>query len=246
MDKRNYLDVVFAGIIENCQVVREPLTDDTYFAVLIPNKGQTLLDVISEGMSGLILNDICVVRSKFSNTNKVSSPVYNYDYGKIVLSFKPFNTQSGNTFATLSTAYKFIDSVFVPVVSIHHNSGSAFVELRVNTMSDETDSPAVNKSGEPKSVPKELDESTPYNNGGGESFTPFTEYFDNSKFLTSNRMYIYVSNSNYQDFTSMLRGKSENDKNEDANKVANPLLSISYRGLDSLFPSQCLQLAPLV
>lgn len=259
LEDKNYLDVVFSSLISKSIMLNTVISEDDYFAVLIPNKGQNILDVISPGMGGLVYKDICVVKGEFSTEDKDMSPVYDFSYGKIILTFKPFATSTGTeAIATLSTAYKLIDSVYVPVIALHRNGN--YVELKINTKSDIANKDiAVDQSEEPATVPKGLDNNSTENNtttpttpisttNTNEEEETVNETFKaNAKFLSSNRMYIYVSSANYQDFTSSVRGKGvvESDKNIDDNNVACPLLTIAYHGLDALYPSNCLRMVQL-
>ena len=52
-----------------------------------------------------------------------------------------------------------------------------------------------------------------------------------------------------QDYTASLVGKKTNNKNDaDANVlngIANPMIDVYYRGLDAMYPSDCLRIRNL-
>lgn len=288
-DSNNYMDTVFKALIKpGDDFLKRPINDDVYFTILLPTKGQDILDMIGPALPNLISTTI-LKSHKWSdpvNSSSDDDSIYNTNIPKIVLTFRPLDQYNiGDHNTALTSYYKFIDSVNVPIICFHReNQSDSYVEVRIDTRTVAAGT-VENKSPEPSDKPenldKALDDVAKEMTGSGskpgvigfdeqqpqqpakESYTRIVEHMEEPtqpveekpttaeanviksgfegkcQFPMKNVLYIYVSNSTMQDFTSLLKGKTDNL--DPKTNISNPMLSINYRGLDAMYPSNCIR-----
>lgn len=127
----NYLDVVFKSIIDNAVTLNHTFGPDTYIASLIPSRGHQLFEAIDRSIVSLIPSTYTTIVDKLSNTDKMKSVVYDYEIPKILVTFMDLSTD--DRYNTLTTAYRFITSVHVPVMSFTRKG--TFIDVDINTSS---------------------------------------------------------------------------------------------------------------
>lgn len=125
----NYLDVLFSSIITESRMIDSEFDVDNIISIILPSKGYQLFEVIDKSIVTLVPNGYITSLSKYSDTNSI---LYNFDVSKIVLSFKDFS--SDNQSKTLSSAYKKITSVHVPIINFSRKDEN--INVTINTMTE--------------------------------------------------------------------------------------------------------------
>lgn len=128
----NYLDVLFSSIITESRMIDSEFDVDNIISIILPSKGYQLFEVIDKSIVTLVPNEYITSLSKYSDTNSI---LYNFDVSKIVLSFKDFS--SDNQSKTLSSAYKKITSVHVPIINFSRKGEN--INVMVNTLTNDNE-----------------------------------------------------------------------------------------------------------
>ena len=123
----NYLDLLLSEMIRNCEV-DGVLDDDTYFTILIPASGLSVLDILSDTIAGLIQ---CTATISVGNWKNPDDCAYKKEFPKILLTFRPLNDSSDKVIAGLRSNYHYIDAVSVPYITLHKEQGAAYVQVRM-------------------------------------------------------------------------------------------------------------------
>ena len=220
MDTNNYMDLMLREMINMQMLENKEINDNTYFTMLIPDKGQSICDVVSNSLAGVLNSKYILTVHDWSKSDNEVSSAFNTSIPKILLSFRSLSENSVNDkISALNSVYNFIDSVSVPIICFHHeNQNDVYAEVRINTCSEE----AKETSGE--------------GSFNGKCQIP-----------NKNILYIYVSNNKVQDFTSNIKGKKavKNDSSDEnidpKTNIAHTMVSINYQGLDAMYPSNCIR-----
>ena len=159
-DSKNYLDALFTSMIEKARFYMgdAAFDNDTYFAIMIPAKGQNILDVISNSLAGLINQADLIWKCNWKDGKSIG---YDTLKPKILMSFRAINKDSyDDHLAALRTSYKYITQVSVPIITFHKDDPtSSYIEFRVDTRSqtgDYTDNNEGDK--DPQDTPDKLQE----------------------------------------------------------------------------------------
>lgn len=154
-DSNNYLDLVFSEMIDMARIQNIPLSNDSYFAIMLPEKGQNILDVISNSISGAVNQANMII---VSNWNDPNGPGFSKEIPKIIMSFRPLTQDTaGSHLSGLRSAYKYITEVSVPIITFHKEVGSSYIELRIDTRSQTADYTDNNEGDkDPQDTPENL------------------------------------------------------------------------------------------
>ena len=151
----NYLDLLLAEIIRKSSIDDE-LTDDTYFSVLIPASGLSVLDILSSSITGLLDAQATIVVDNWKNTDGYA---YKKTIPKILLTFRPLSSDSDTVIAALRSNYHYIAEVSVPYMTLHKEKDAAYVQVRIETRTNSADYQETTKGEEqPASEPEGLKE----------------------------------------------------------------------------------------
>ena len=239
MDTNNYMDLMLREMIDTQMLENRGINDDTYFTLLIPDKGQSICDVVSNSLSGVLKSKYILTSHDWTKSDNDTSSAFNTTIPKILLSFRSLSENKVNDRITaLSSNYNFIDSVSIPIMCFHHeNQSDMYAEVRIDTRSE--DSSYVQSTNNEQPVSEHFVKEAMEVNVSG---------FDGKCQMPSkNALYIYVSNNKVQDFTSNVKGKKatqndDSDENVDPKtNIAHTMVNINYQGLDAMYPSNCIR-----
>ena len=128
----NFLDLWFKSTINSSRRLNNIIDDNTFVYFVIPSKGYQLFEVIDKSMVSLAPEGLV---SGYGNITDTKSALFDFNIPKCVISRKDFSSDS--KLQTLSTAYKLVSNVSVPLINIKQKNDN--VELYINTLSDDTE-----------------------------------------------------------------------------------------------------------
>ena len=160
LQSKNYLDQLFCEMISKARLEGVQVNNNTHFALLLPENGKSILDVISDSIVG--------VYGEYMKGNNIEIGVwgdetaigYKEKVPKILFSFIPIHEDSQEDHAsTLRSAYTYIDTVSIPIMSFHREPNSTWIELKIDTRTSSAEQPE-NNEGErtPNEEPPDLQE----------------------------------------------------------------------------------------
>ena len=239
MATNNYMDLMLREMINTQMLENRGINDDTYFTMLIPDKGQSICNVVSDSLAGVLNSKYILTAHDWTVSDGDSSSAFNTTIPKILLSFRSLSENKVNDrISALSSNYNFIDSVSVPIICFHHeNQSDMYAEVRIDTRS-EGNVQSTNNEQEGQPVIEHYNKGANINDTG--------KFVGKCQLPTKNVLYIYVSNNKVQDFTSNIRGKKMQNNDSDVNidpktNIAHTMVNINYKGLDAMYPSNCIR-----